>query len=242
MTDWGAALSGGATNGGRVVRVGDEVRRPPQPSGPAVHALLDELRRRHFEAPVPLGLDAQGRDRFTYVDGEVGVPPFPAWVLEDGALASTARLLRRFHEATTSLSLGSDLPWDTAFAGAGGRVVGHNDVCPENTVFRGGQAVAFIDFDLAAPTDPVLDLAHLLRMWAPLGVAEGPDRGTRLTARMRSGVRAYGLAPGHALPEAMALSVDQAERFVTSRLDRPDLTTGYFAQRRAELVEAASSL
>jgi aminoglycoside phosphotransferase (APT) family kinase protein len=79
------------------------------------------------------------------------------------------------HEATTITPPDSGLVWDTTFAGAPGRVVGHIDVCPENTVFRDGRAVAFIDFHFAAPTDPVLDLAHLLRMWVPLGVAHDPS-------------------------------------------------------------------
>jgi aminoglycoside phosphotransferase (APT) family kinase protein len=79
------------------------------------------------------------------------------------------------HEATTITPPDSGLVWDTTFAGAPGRIVGHIDVCPENTVFRDGIAVAFIDFHFAAPTDPALDLAHLLRMWVPLGVAHDPS-------------------------------------------------------------------
>jgi hypothetical protein len=235
------ALVGGLTNGNRVVRVGEEVRRPRRATGAAVQALLRWLQANHFEAPVPLGIDAQGRDRFTYVPGDVGIPPFPAWVLEDGALASTAHLLRRFHDVTATMPLEGDLPWDTTFGSSAGRVIGHNDVCPENTVFRAGRAAAFIDFDFAAPTDPLLDLAHLLRMWVPLGVADGPDRSARLATRMRSATDGYGLDPESELQEALELSVHQAETFIRTQLNRDDLSTDYFAQRRVELVKAASA-
>jgi aminoglycoside phosphotransferase (APT) family kinase protein len=93
------------------------------------------------------------------------------------------------HEATTITPPDSGLVWDTTFAGAPGRVVGHIDVCPENTVFRDGRAVAFIDFHFAAPTDPVLDLAHLLRMWVPLGVAHDPRPHRRLLHAPARGTR-----------------------------------------------------
>jgi thiamine kinase-like enzyme len=141
------------------------------------------------------------------------------------------------------MPLEDDLPWDTTFAGASGseRVVGHNDVCPENTLFRSGRAVAFIDFDFAAPTDPVLDLAHLLRMWVPLGIAAGPDRAERHATRMRCATNAYGVEPGRELQDALELSVSQAETFVRTQLNRADLTTEYFAQRRTELIAAASA-
>jgi len=49
-----------------------------------------------------------------------------------------------------------------------GRLVSHNDVHPANVIFRGGQAVALIDFDLAGPGSPAWDLATAARHWAPL--------------------------------------------------------------------------
>lgn len=235
-------LLGGAVNGDLVVRVGAEVRRPPQRSGPAVRSLLAHLDSDHFEAPVHLGVDDEGRDRFTFIPGDVGVPPFPAWVLSDTALASAARLLRRQHTATSTMPVDRGLPWDTASGSPVGRIIGHNDACPENTVFRDGEAVAFIDFDRAGPTEPVLDLAHLLRMWVPLGVGDGTDRPARLAARMRAALVGYGSGSGAELQQALRTSVEQAERFVGERLDRADLTAGYFARRRTALLEAAAAV
>lgn len=233
-----AALLGGATNEQQVVRVGDKVRRPRRSSGPAVDSLLGRLQVNHVEAPVPLGVDGQGRDRLTYVSEDVGIPPFPTWVLEDRAPISAARLLGKLHEATITMAVDSTVPWDTTFASGTGRVVAHNDVCPENTVFR---AVAFINFDFAAPTDPVLDLAHLLRMWVPLGVTAlfVEQSGSRLGRGPQSTRKEWNR--GRKLQVALELSVSQSESFVRTRLDRPDLTAEYFARLPAELVEAAAA-
>jgi Ser/Thr protein kinase RdoA (MazF antagonist) len=49
-----------------------------------------------------------------------------------------------------------------------GVMVSHNDVHPANVVFRGGRAVALIDFDLAGPGSAAWDLATAARNWAPL--------------------------------------------------------------------------
>ncbi|HEY7072136.1 MAG TPA: phosphotransferase, partial [Acidimicrobiales bacterium] len=80
---------------------------------------------------------------------------------------------------------------------AGGTLVCHNDVAPDNVVFRDGIAVALLDFEFAAPGRPVYDLAHLARLWVP--VEDEYDQG-RLSwqpagrpARLRVVADAYGL-------------------------------------------------
>jgi hypothetical protein len=44
---------------------------------------------------VPLGIDDDGRERLEFIDGDVPVPPYPAWAQTDAALESVAVLLRR---------------------------------------------------------------------------------------------------------------------------------------------------
>jgi hypothetical protein len=83
-------------------------------------------------------------------------------------LASTAALLRGLHAAARGFDA-FGLGWSDELADpAGGTVVCHNDVCPENVVFRDGIAVALIDFEFAAPGRPVYDLAHLARLCVPI--------------------------------------------------------------------------
>ena len=81
-------LAGGDVTEG-VVRVGDTVRRPVGPHSPLVHALLAHLESIGFEgAPRFLGIDRNGREVLSYVDGEVAGRPRPPWIADEARLAS----------------------------------------------------------------------------------------------------------------------------------------------------------
>jgi hypothetical protein len=136
-----------------------------------VHALLDHLEAFGFDgAPRHLGTDDQGRSVLSFIEGDVGVPPYPGWAADDDVLVSVAGLQRRLHHAVRSFAPPSGAMWDTANLPppGPGAIVCHNDLCVENVVVRDGRAVAFIDFDFAAPSDPLLDIAIALRHWVPL--------------------------------------------------------------------------
>ncbi len=78
------------------VRVGNTVRRPAGSSRAAVRDLLLHLESIGFDgAPRYLGIDDQGREVLTWIDGDVPLPPYPAWAMTDLALADLGRLLRR---------------------------------------------------------------------------------------------------------------------------------------------------
>jgi hypothetical protein len=195
------ALPGGAANAGAVTRLGDVVVRPTNPHAFAIGGLLEHLHDVGFDAvPKPLGTAPDGRQRFAYIPGDVPVPPFPAWSLTDSVLASTAALLRRFHDAQLRFAAPSDSQWSDEMADPiGGDVICHNDVCPENVVFRDGVAVALLDFDFAAPGRPLHDLAQLAKMWVPLDTDEDAARfgrgGLDPFHRLRVVADAYGLPP-----------------------------------------------
>jgi Ser/Thr protein kinase RdoA (MazF antagonist) len=193
-------LVGGMHGTHTVVRVGDTIRRPPTESSGAVRALLMHLENVGFDgAPRYLGSDAEGRDVLSYIDGQVPLPPYPAWSMTDAALVDLAHLLRRFHEATASLDLAGISGWATDWADpiAAG-VVCHNDLFPENVVFRDGRVIALIDFDMAAPGRPLWDVAIAAQEWAPLSAPEARrDHPRHLDAVARLGrfARAYGVEP-----------------------------------------------
>ena len=153
-------LDGGIANAGQVVRVGSHVLRPSSPHSGSIHAFLRAVRHAGFEgASSPVGIDEDGRERLVFIDGEVPVAPYPHWSQSDTALASIARLLRGLHDAASGFDPQGHT-WDDALADpVGGTLVCHNDVCPENVVFRDGIAVALLDFEFAAPGRPVYDLA-----------------------------------------------------------------------------------
>ena len=193
-------LAGGMDPTAGVVRVGDTVRRPQRRSSAAVRALLGHLERAGFAgAPRHLGVDEVGRDVLTFVEGDVPLPPYPDWALTDEALVSLGELLRDYHEVTAGFDASAVDGWSDEWSDpAGGPVVCHNDVFPENVVFRDGRVVAFIDFAEAAPGRPLWDLAIAVEEWAPLHAPGArlhhPDRldGVRRTGLL---ARAYGLQP-----------------------------------------------
>lgn len=190
-------LFGGTANRGRVVRIGNTVRRPMRAASSATHALLRYLEDVGFGgAPRLLGVDELGREVLSYIEGEAVVPPYPAWAMTDSALVSVAQLLRDYHEATlgfrADLHVWSDL---VPRRFGGDRVTTHNDPNLDNVVFRDGRAVALIDFDLASPGSPAWDVACAARLWAPLrSDADITDarRGAGIE-RFRRFVDAYGL-------------------------------------------------
>ena len=146
---------------------------------------------------MPVGVDADGRERLVFIDGEVPLAPYPDWSQSDTALASIARLLRGLHHAARGFDP-QGLTWDDALADpAGGTLVCHNDVCPENVVFRDGIAVALLDFEFAAPGRPVYDVAHLARLCVPIDdefdQARLGWRPADRPARLRLVADAYGL-------------------------------------------------
>lgn len=161
-------LAGGVANAGAVVRVGNEVRRPWNEFTASAHRFLRDVREVGFSGiPVPLGAHEDGRERLSFVPGDVPVPPYPAWAQSDQALASVAGLMRRFHDAARSVAL--EGAWSSELSDPqGGPLICHNDVCLENVVFRDGSAVALLDWDFAAPGSPVYDLAQMARMCVPV--------------------------------------------------------------------------
>jgi hypothetical protein len=197
-----------------------------------IHALLLYVRSSGFHGvPEPLALDLDGDERLTYIPGDVAFPPFPSWSLTDRVLGSTVRLLRRFHDATVGFVAPDGATWSSemadpdAFGPGAGDVICHNDVCPENVVFRDGEAVAFLDFDFAAPGSRLFDLARLALMTVPIDAPEDAARtgrgGLDPFVRLRVVADAYGLAPGReALVNVLERNVAAGGAFLQRRIER----------------------
>jgi aminoglycoside phosphotransferase (APT) family kinase protein len=191
-------LDGGIANAGRVVRDGEHVLRPATGHTRSVHAFLRAVRAAGFDGvPQPVHIEGDGRERLEFLEGDVPVAPYPDWSRTDTALASVVRLLRRLHDAARAFDA-SGWSWDDRLADpAGGTLVVHNDLEPSNVVFRDGQAVAFLDFELAAPGRAVYDLAQLARLWVPIDDEVDRERmgwgPAHRPARLRLVADAYGL-------------------------------------------------
>lgn len=170
-------LSGGRITPG-VVRVGNTVRRPASAASGFVAELLDHLQQRGFNgAPRRFGRDAAGRDVFSYLPGWVPAR-FQCW--GDAQVAAAGALLRAFHDATRGCRLAGPHS-----------VVCHHDVGPNNTVFVDAVPVAFIDFDTAAPGDPLEDLGYMCWTWCVSSKTAGPTARAQ-AAQVRVLADAYG--------------------------------------------------
>ncbi|MET8631009.1 aminoglycoside phosphotransferase family protein [Kitasatospora sp. NPDC004669] len=171
-------LAGGRITPG-VVKVGNTVRRPVTASSPFVAELLGHLQQQGFSgAPRHLGSDEAGRDVFSYLPGWVPAR-FQRWT--DPQVAAAGALLRGLHDATRGSRLAGRRP-----------VVCHHDPGPNNAVFSDDVPVAFIDFDTAAPGDPLEDLGYMAWTWCVSSKPEAPPA-TAQAAQVRVLADAYGL-------------------------------------------------
>jgi len=199
-------LAGGDVTEG-VVRVGDTVRRPVGPHSPLVHALLTHLESVGFAgAPRFLGVDRAGREVLSYVEGEVAGRPRPAWIADEGRLASVGRLVRAYDDAAAPFVPPPGALPGTEPAGPPGippapsyppELIGHVDITPENVVFRDGGAYALIDFDLAKPATRADEMFNAMMWWAPLADPRDVDpllQGVDVPRRARILADAYGLS------------------------------------------------
>lgn len=221
-------LAGGVGNAGAVVRVGEHVLRPLSEHARGIHALLAHVRAAGLDGVPELVAVEGDRERLAFIPGEVPVVPFPAWSQADAVLASTTALLRRYHDATVGFVPPPGTTWSDEMADPDpgpDAVICHDDVCPENVVFRDGQAVALLDFEFAAPGRREWDLAALARMWVPIDTDEDAARTGRAGldpfSRLRVVADAYGLddAGRIALLDRLSEQVDQAGGFVRRRVE-----------------------
>jgi hypothetical protein len=229
----------------RVVRVGDTVRRPMYPWSPSVHLLLQHLESVGYSsAPRLLGIDEEGREVLSFVEGVAGAegssgPGFGAhvWamVVPDDGLARFARLLRDYHEAVAGFEPPADTPWATGAPGAPGpgEVVCHNDFGPWNVVWRDSTPICIIDWDYAAPALPLDDVAFALEWSIPFAsddecllwrrFTELPDRRRRVEVF----AQAYGLPTTSHVVDAViarqhkfrATVIEHAARGIESDID-----------------------
>jgi len=182
-------LAGGLESG-RVVRIGETVRRPPGPWTATIHALLTHLQGKRFPAPLPIGFDEVGRETLSFIDGRAGNWPWPPALLELRGVRQIAELLTDYHGAVADFTPPSPVVWrQGACDPAPGEIVLHGDFGPYNLIWRDEELVGVIDWDLAHPGRPIEDAAFaasqcvpLRENIAPLGFASPPDRRARLEA------------------------------------------------------------
>jgi aminoglycoside phosphotransferase (APT) family kinase protein len=145
------------------------------------------------------GLDADGNEVLTYVEGDI-VHPRP-W--SDEAIWQVGGLLRDLHTATATFRPPPEArwqPWWMHHTGSG-PVIGHCDAGPWHTVVRDGRPVAFIDWTLAGQVDPLEEVAGAAWWNAQLHDDDVAERNGLADAATRA--RQVGLfLDGYRLPTA----------------------------------------
>jgi hypothetical protein len=159
-------LSGG--NVSTVVRIGSTVRRIMSPWSAIVHELLRYLESKGFSAaPRFLGIDEQGHEVLTFIEGEIGNYPLKPYMWSDNVLREVAQLLRRFHDATVDFVPAPGATWQFEYP-TQHDVICHNDAAPYNMVYVDGRPAALIDFDTAGPGPRIWDVTHAAYRFVPL--------------------------------------------------------------------------
>lgn len=189
--------------------------------------VLLHLERAGFDAaPRWHGLDEQGRDVLSWIEGDtfadrgrmhpfIGDPPERV-TFSDQQVAAAMRLLRRYHDA-----FGDDL-------------ICHGDFGPWNLVWRDGFPVAVIDFDNVHRGSAADDVAYALRMFVCYGFAEAER--DELVRRTHVALRAYGAS--FDVPAILEREYDLAEERCRRngwerQLARLPVERGWLAANRA---------
>jgi hypothetical protein len=211
-------LFGGLVNG-RVVRIGETVRRPAGPWTPTIHALLAHLQNKGFPAPRPLGLDDKGREVLSFLPGTASNRPWPKILLTHAGAWQVGAMLRAYHMAVADFVPPSPTIWRHGpQALAPGEVVLHGDYAPHNLIWSSEGLSGVIDFELARPGLPVEDavfaalrVAHLRPdETAPPGFGGVPDR----RGRLESFAVGFGCEPGFLLAAAISVQRGELDRIV----------------------------
>ena len=140
-------LMGGQQTQG-ILRIGNTVRRPLKENAAFVHQLLTFLEAQGFQpAPRFLGVDEQGREMLTYLEGKT--LPGSGYKLSDEQLIAITQFVRHLHDLTADCSLRGQA-----------EIVAHNDIGPHNIIFQGQAPIDLIDWDEAAPGTRLRDFAN----------------------------------------------------------------------------------
>ncbi|WP_369899590.1 phosphotransferase [Bacillus manliponensis] len=159
-------LAGG--NVSHVYRTGETVRRNVKPNSPQIHKLLQHLESREFRyAPKFLGVDEQGREILSFIEGEAGNYPVKEYMWSNDALIEIAKMLRLYHDTVSDFSFDDSWqPIDNTPKPF--EVICHNDFAIYNLIFHQEKPVGIIDFDVAGPGPRLWDIAYTLYTCVPL--------------------------------------------------------------------------
>ncbi|PGS49383.1 aminoglycoside phosphotransferase family protein [Bacillus sp. AFS041924] len=159
-------LTGG--NVSNVYRISNTVRRELKPESTKIHKLLIHLEKKgYIYAPKFLGIDENGREILSFIEGEAGNDPLKEYMWSNDSLKDIAKMLRLYHDAVSDFPLSDD--WKAIDnTPRKMEVLCHNDFARYNIIFQHEKPVGIIDFDVAGPGPRLWDIAYTLYTCVPL--------------------------------------------------------------------------
>lgn len=191
-------LSGGNASGDGVVRAGETVRKPWAASTPSVIAFVNALRAAGVDAPAPLGRDDAGRQVQEFVPGTLALDVYP---LPQPDLHRVGAMVRAIHDASSAYAPPAGAVWETAIPAPGADLICHNDLAPWNLLM--GERWMFIDWDAAAPSTRLWDLAYAAQAFTLSDPERDPDLAAADLAAFIDGYQADDELRHH-LPDTMS--------------------------------------
>lgn len=165
--------------GGRdgIYREGNYVFRPAEFWTEHVHLYLKYLHSEGFnKVPFPFGIDNDGIEKISYVEGNVYNELLPEEVKSDETLISFCILIKQFHdigEKYIENLTGKEkwmLPVRTPI-----ETMCHGDLAPYNVTVNGKKTIGIIDFDTLHPGPRMWDISYSLYRWIPLMSPDNPE-------------------------------------------------------------------
>lgn len=187
-------------DGGRdtIYRQDNYIFRPAAGWSSHVHDFLKYLHSKGFDkVPYPYGIDNEGIEKLSYVEGTVYNDLLPDEVKSDETLISFCNLIKQFHdlgETYVKTLTGQEqwmLPVRTPV-----ETMCHGDLAPYNITIEGKKAIGIIDFDTLHPGPRLWDISYALYRWIPLMSPDnienfGSDEDKK--RRMKLFLQTYGL-------------------------------------------------
>ena len=178
-------LLAGGNASGPVVRVGSTVRKAWSAATSDVHAFMAALRESGIDVPAAQGPDEQGRQVLEFVPGRIALHAHP---LTRPELTKVGAMVRALHDASEMFGPRPGAVWNTAIPAPGDDLVCHNDLAPWNLIV--GDRWVFIDWDAAAPSTRLWDLAYAAQSFTLSDVRRAPEESALDLAALVDGYEA----------------------------------------------------